>query len=103
MKIAHKYSEQGIFEACLEQLEKESFHQLNYEQYELLQTEPSLFKLIIKMHNRFKATKGGGLSYVEIDKLLAEYCESQGMREEKYHEFKFELIDRTALSSAEYK
>jgi hypothetical protein len=25
------------------------------------------------------------------------------LREEKYHEFKFELIDRTALSSAEYK
>lgn len=103
MRIAHTYSDQQLFELCLEQLEKESFEQLKYHQFELLQTDLSLFKLIIKTHNRFRSTGGSGIAYLEIDQILKEYCESKGLGPDKYQELKFELIDKTSLTSSEYK
>ena len=68
-----------------------------------MDAEPALFKLVIKLHNRHKANHGTGLSYVEVDQLLRKYCETKNLQEGKYHEFKFELIDKTALNSKEYK
>ena len=34
-----------------------------------------LFKMIIKTHNRFKAEKHKGVSFVEIDQLIKEYSD----------------------------
>lgn len=64
MQIAHKYSEQEIFEVCLAQLEKEGFEQLRYSKHELLKCTEELFKMIIKTHNRFRTNGGKGLQFV---------------------------------------
>lgn len=63
MRLAHEHSEQDIFEACLNELEKENFEQLKYGRFELLKSSQELFKLIIKTHNRFKNDGNKGLSY----------------------------------------
>lgn len=84
MRISHTHTDQKLFEACLEQLEKESFEQLKYHQFELLQTDMPLFKLIIKSHNRYRSNGGNGIPFLEIDTILKEYCENKALGLDKY-------------------
>jgi hypothetical protein len=35
--------------------------------------------------------------------LIKEFCEEKNHTENQYHEMKFELIDKTALTASEYK
>jgi hypothetical protein len=55
LQIAHRFSEQELFEVCLSLLEKEGYEQLRYAKHELLKCPMELFKIIVKTHNRLKA------------------------------------------------
>lgn len=58
---------------------------MNYSRFELLKCKEELFKLIVKTHNRAKNEGHKGLSYVEIDQIIKEFCEEKNMAEGQYH------------------
>jgi len=50
-----------------------------------------------------KPDKGKGLPFSEINQLIREFSEEKKMGENQYLELKFELIDKSCLTSQEYK
>jgi UTP:GlnB (protein PII) uridylyltransferase len=73
LQIAHRFSEQDLFELGLAQLEKEGYEQLRYAKHELLKCRTELFKIIVKTHNRLKVEQNKGISILEVDQLIKEF------------------------------
>jgi hypothetical protein len=100
MAIARETDDRELFEACLEQLRNESFEQIKYHEFELMQTELPLFKQIIEAHNQHRLEGNPGVEFTQIDQILKDYCRGKCIRDCEYRSLKLELINKEALTAS---
>lgn len=58
----------------MDELEKDNFHQLDFNQHELINLNEGLFKLVMKSYNRYATTHRIKPDSTKIIELIEQYC-----------------------------